>query len=306
MPRTLVRIDADPAVCSRLGGGMTAGQRFCTNCGTPREANHKFCTGCGARFPVVSSPDPSALPAAETPTLPAEQETEDPTTVLPAVVALPPKVQPEAPPPIVPSVETASKGPPVDGHDLDGSTPTRSRTGLWVAVAVSVALALVAGVVFAMSRGTDQPTVSASPPSSELEQSTGATPSAVTSPSSQTTPTGGSADVSEYADVTSEKPPVAVVSFDPCEGGPFPFDDALSVSSQPPAAGSDVETAVSNVQRILNSLGYTGTSNTKTILVDGWYGEHTEYAVRNFQRDMDIEPVGTVYTQTWAALGQRC
>ncbi len=63
--------------------------------------------------------------------------------------------------------------------------------------------------------------------------------------------------------------------------------------------------AVSNVRRIRNSLGYTGTSNTKTILVDGWHGEHTEYAVRDFQRDMGIDPAGTVYAQTWAALGHR-
>ena len=283
-------------------------QRFCTNCGSTREADHKFCTNCGSPFPDVSDLDVSAgAPAAETPELPAGQEGELPTAIVPAPLDQTPGTEPEVLAPIVPSVATANEAPLAGGHDLAASTPPKSRTGMWVAVAVAAALMLVGVVVLATSRGTDQPTVSASPSSREFGQGAIVTPPASTTPSAQTTPPSDAAGVSEYADVTSEKPPVAsVVSFDPCDGEPFPFNDALSVSSQPPAPGSDVETAVSNVQRILNSLGYTGKSNTNTIKVDGWYGTHTEYAVRNFQRDMGIDPVGTVYTQTWAELGQQC
>lgn len=97
-----------------------------------------------------------------------------------------------------------------------------------------------------------------------------------------------------------------VRSLDPCDGGAFPFKYALSIAATPPSPGTDEYIAVSNVQRILRSLGYQGKSRTTPIAVDGWFGQHTRFAVRNFQRDHGIDPVGTVYTQTWAALGDAC
>lgn len=95
-------------------------------------------------------------------------------------------------------------------------------------------------------------------------------------------------------------------SLDPCSGEAFPFEYALSVSDVSGSTPGDVTTAVTNVQRILRSLGYTGLSNTRRLTVDGWYGQHTRYAVENFQRDHGIDQTGAVYTQTWAALGEAC
>lgn len=96
-------------------------------------------------------------------------------------------------------------------------------------------------------------------------------------------------------------PPAVPATLDPCDGGPFPFDYALSLASDPPPPGSELGIAVANVESVLRSLGYTGLSDENLIATDGRCGEHTECAVRNSQQDMGIEPAGTVDEQTWAA-----
>jgi peptidoglycan hydrolase-like protein with peptidoglycan-binding domain len=95
-------------------------------------------------------------------------------------------------------------------------------------------------------------------------------------------------------------------SLDPCTGGPYPFEYALSETGSEPGTIGDVETAVMNVQQILRDLGYTGKSGVNLVAADGWFGSHTAHAVRSFRRDHGIDPVGTVDDRTWEAPAAAC
>ncbi len=159
-----------------------------------------------------------------------------------------------------------------------------------------VLLVLVVGVLVLAKTAT--PTTKASPQLA-VPAATSASPTKVSAGTEAT----GSKPTRE------EKPRprrLTVRDLDPCSGRPFPFESALSVSAVRPPAGSDVARAVANIQAILADLGYQGRSRTVPIAVDGWYGIHTEYAVKNFQRDNAIDPVGTIHRITWEALGAYC
>jgi murein L,D-transpeptidase YcbB/YkuD len=61
--------------------------------------------------------------------------------------------------------------------------------------------------------------------------------------------------------------------------------------------------AVVAVQRVLRSLGYTGTSEETLVLDDGQYGNHTRYAVEKYQRANGLTVDGVVGPVTWTDMG---
>jgi len=208
--------------------------------------------------------------------------------------------------------------PAVDEH---ATSTTGEPARRWPLVLSGVAVILVLGVGFGLIRGMSESVeVAASGVVASASQSTVATsgPTVATSepvsPSrSRTSPSprkstaqSASRPAAPKRTATPRPPDLSAADLDPCSGGAYPFEYALGASSSPPPAGSDERQAVANVQAILADLGYQGRSRTVPIAVDGWFGTHTEYAVRSFQRDQDIEPVGTVYRLTWEALGEYC
>lgn len=54
------------------------------------------------------------------------------------------------------------------------------------------------------------------------------------------------------------------------------------------------------LQKTLNRLGYNAGE------MDGIFGEQTEQAVKQFQRDNGISPTGIVWPQTWTLSRPRC
>ncbi|MGL4710619.1 MAG: peptidoglycan-binding domain-containing protein [Aeromonas veronii] len=57
----------------------------------------------------------------------------------------------------------------------------------------------------------------------------------------------------------------------------------------------DTGTAVTDLQRRLTAIGYP-------VAVDGWFGEATEQALLDFQRDYMITAIGQAGPRTMAAL----
>lgn len=194
-------------------------------------------------------------------------------------------------------------------------TSTGRPARRWGYAALGLVAALAAVVIVLMLRESPQSIDPASREVSVAGRSPSASPT-LTSPSPKRTSirsapaATGRASASRPAapkrTATPRPPDLSAADLDPCSGGAYPFEYALGASSSPSPAGSDERQAVANVQTILADLGYQGRSRTVPIAVDGWFGSHTEYAVRNFQRDQGIDPVGTVYRLTWEALGEYC
>lgn len=184
-----------------------------------------------------------------------------------------------------------------------GSTRPTRRPVLLAATGAAVATALVLLALFVATRPrvASSAAVVATASTSQWTQAVRTTP--VASASRNTPATSSPPRAAPRKTHTKQR---SVTSLDPCDGQAYPFDYALSASASAAPNGSDANVAVSNVQQILAGLGYQGRSRTVPIAVDGWYGVHTEYAVKNFQRDHGIEPVGTVYQQTWLALADEC
>ena len=196
--------------------------------------------------------------------------------------------------------------PAVDEH---ANKTTGEPARRWPLVISGVAVILVLGGGFGLIRSMSEPVeVADSVSQPAVETSAPVSPSrSRTSPSPRkSTAQSASRPAAPKRTATPRPPDLSAADLDPCSGGAYPFEYALGASSSPPPAGSDERQAVANVQAILADLGYQGRSRTVPIAVDGWFGTHTEYAVRSFQRDQDIEPVGTVYRLTWEALGEYC
>lgn len=197
--------------------------------------------------------------------------------------------------------------PPAVDEYANNTTGAPARR--WPPVLSGVAVILVLGGGFGLIRSMSEPVeVADSVSQPAVETSAPVSPSrSRTSPSPRkSTAQSASRPAAPKRTATPRPPDLSAADLDPCSGGAYPFEYALGASSSPPPAGSDERQAVANVQAILADLGYQGRSRTVPIAVDGWFGTHTEYAVRSFQRDQDIEPVGTVYRLTWEALGEYC
>lgn len=65
--------------------------------------------------------------------------------------------------------------------------------------------------------------------------------------------------------------------------------------------GMKNDPAIKPLQRYLKALGYKG-KNGKTLAIDGSYGGNTEYAVKEFQSDNDLDDDGVVGKKTYSAL----
>ena len=55
---------------------------------------------------------------------------------------------------------------------------------------------------------------------------------------------------------------------------------------------------VGTLQALLNALGYVG-KNGKALNTDHDFGGNTDYAVRNFQKSVGLNPDGIVGKKTW-------
>lgn len=60
-------------------------------------------------------------------------------------------------------------------------------------------------------------------------------------------------------------------------------------------------TEVGTLQALLNSLGFTG-KNGRALNTDHDFGQNTDYAVRLFQKSVDLTPDGIVGAKTWDRL----
>lgn len=193
--------------------------------------------------------------------------------------------------------EGATSAPPPPVPTGEGHGGFAKRAGWLIGMGVAALLAGIGALVLRqVVTPESQVAISAEPTSSS-------TPSPQRPASS--TPTPRKTQPTKTQD-TSQTKTRAKKTLDPCDGGPFPFKYALSVSPEPPDNFGSADRAVLNVQKILRSLGYTGLSRTNIIAADGWYGKHTEFAVENFQRDRGIDTTGAVYRETWLALGKAC
>ena len=62
-----------------------------------------------------------------------------------------------------------------------------------------------------------------------------------------------------------------------------------------------VSLTVKSLQTLLKARGYTD-ENGNALDLDGEFGQHTDYAVRTFQRDHSLEVDGIVGKNTWRTL----
>lgn len=96
------------------------------------------------------------------------------------------------------------------------------------------------------------------------------------------------------------------VSYEVCDRHPYPFSQSLGKVANlkaEQAMGPGVLAAVTSVQRLLASHGYTGLSDTIPIAVDHWIGAHTEKALAQFQGQYGLTPVtGRIDARTWSTM----
>ena len=81
----------------------------------------------------------------------------------------------------------------------------------------------------------------------------------------------------------------------------YPLPDLLSAQTGT-STDADVTRAIRSVQEILRAEGFTDQAGG-AVVVDGYYGPDTAYAVQLFQQQAGITVDGTVGQETWEALG---